>query len=224
MPFQFPFNRRKRSRRTKRFRLCLPSSPRKFSTKRRFCRELQSTQKCALPCAGRHWQRKKLKFPIPQFYLTFQFFRATPSPAVDSVGENGLFLRPGNHTSQEIIPRQVLLTLWNDIRTHRYAYVFDQPVSEEEVPGYHSAIKKSTAANQFSLKINNFIFRPMDLRTLRARIESGAVQTFGQFSHHIFLIFANACMYNSTGHHVNSYAKDMLAYALKCIQVDQKKY
>nr|CAD2203457.1 unnamed protein product [Meloidogyne enterolobii] len=124
---------------------------------------------------------------------------ATPSPAVDSVGTNGLFLRPGNHSSSEVIPKEVLLTLWKDIRTHRHSYVFDQPVDEGEVPGYHSAIKK-----------------PMDLNTLFQLIESFTIQTFGQFTHHILKIFANAVMYNSTGHHVNTCAKEMLAYALKC--------
>ncbi|CAK5079557.1 unnamed protein product [Meloidogyne enterolobii] len=126
---------------------------------------------------------------------------ATPSPAVDSVGTNGLFLRPGNHSSSEVIPKEVLLTLWKDIRTHRHSYVFDQPVDEGEVPGYHSAIKK-----------------PMDLNTLFQLIESFTIQTFGQFTHHILKIFANAVMYNSTGHHVNTCAKEMLAYALKCIE------
>lgn len=129
---------------------------------------------------------------------------ATPSPAVDSVGTNGLFLRPGNHSSSEVIPKEVLLTLWKDIRTHRHSYVFDQPVEEEEVPGYHSAIKK-----------------PMDLNTLCQLIESSTIQTFSQFTHHILKIFANAVMYNSTGHHVNTCAKEMLAYALKCIEVVQ---
>nr|CAD2196822.1 unnamed protein product [Meloidogyne enterolobii] len=129
---------------------------------------------------------------------------ATPSPAVDSVGTNGLFLRPGNHSSSEVIPKEVLLTLWKDIRTHRHSYVFDQPVDEGEVPGYHSAIKK-----------------PMDLNTLFQLIESFTIQTFGQFTHHILKIFANAVMYNSTGHHVNTCAKEMLAYALKCIEVVQ---
>jgi hypothetical protein len=59
----------------------------------------------------------------------------------------------------------------------------------------------------------------MDLKTLRACIESGTVQTFGQFTHNILLMFANAVMYNSTGHHVNTYAKEMLSYALKNIEV-----
>ena len=75
-------------------------------------------------------------------FIKYLFYSATPSPAVDSVGTNGLFLRPGNHSSSEVIPKEVLLTLWKDIRTHRHSYVFDQPVDEGEVPGYHSAIKK----------------------------------------------------------------------------------
>jgi hypothetical protein len=79
----------------------------------------------------------------------YQICSATPSPAVDSIGENGLFLRPGNHTSNEVIPKQVLLTLCKDIRTHRFSYVFESPVSEVAVPGYHSAIKK------FEFKLNS---------------------------------------------------------------------
>ncbi|KAF7636346.1 Bromo domain-containing protein [Meloidogyne graminicola] len=129
---------------------------------------------------------------------------STPSPAVDSVGTNGLFLRPGNHSSTEIIPKQVLLTLLRDISSHRHCYIFEKPVEEEEVPGYHSAIKK-----------------PMDLQTLHQLIESCAIQTFGQFTHHILLIYANAVMYNSTGHHVNTCAKEMLDFAFKCIEVVQ---
>jgi hypothetical protein len=59
----------------------------------------------------------------------------------------------------------------------------------------------------------------MDLNTLLSQIESCSVQTFGQFTHYILNIFANAVMYNSTGHHVNTCAKEMLSYALKCIEV-----
>uniref|UniRef100_A0A183BHI6 Bromo domain-containing protein n=1 Tax=Globodera pallida TaxID=36090 RepID=A0A183BHI6_GLOPA len=67
---------------------------------------------------------------------------ATPSPAVDSVADNRLFLKPGKLSSTEIIPKQILLTLWRDIHSHRHAPVFSYPVSEELVRGYHTAIKK----------------------------------------------------------------------------------
>lgn len=111
----------------------------------------------------------------------------------------------------------MLITLWKDIRTHRHSYVFDQPVDEDEVPGYHSAIKKFLF---FMFSFQYFAFlRPMDLSTLLQLIESSTIQTFGQFIHYILKIFANAVMYNSTGHHVNTCAKEMLAYALKCIEV-----
>ncbi|KAL3078829.1 hypothetical protein niasHS_014611 [Heterodera schachtii] len=129
---------------------------------------------------------------------------STPSPAVDSVADNRLFLKPGKRSSTAVLPKQILLTLWRDIHSHRYAPVFSFPVSEELVHGYHTAIKK-----------------PMDLKTLKTNIESGEVNTLGKFSYAILKMFANAVMYNSTGHYVNNYAKEMVAYALKCIEVVQ---
>ena len=57
------------------------------------------------------------------------------------------------------------------------------------------------------------------MRTIKALIDAGTIQTFGQFRHSILLMFANAVMYNSTGHEVNTSAKKMLAFALDCIDV-----
>lgn len=59
----------------------------------------------------------------------------------------------------------------------------------------------------------------MDMQTLKARIEDGTIQTFGQFRQFIYLLFANAVMYNTTGHDVNVCAKQLLKYAIDKIDV-----
>uniref|UniRef100_A0A914X430 Bromo domain-containing protein n=1 Tax=Plectus sambesii TaxID=2011161 RepID=A0A914X430_9BILA len=88
--------------------------------------------------------------------------------------------------------KSMILTAWRSISGHRHAGIFSQAVSDKEARGYSKTIK-----------------HPMDLAKLKKQVESGEIRTTGEFKRRLLMMFANAVMYNSTGHDVNIYAKEM---------------
>ncbi|CAH8563249.1 unnamed protein product [Dicrocoelium dendriticum] len=105
--------------------------------------------------------------------------------------------------------RRTLLSALSTICSHRHAYVFMNPVTEDIAPGYSSVV-----------------FKPVDLTTIRRKLETtlGSLSTtlqpptnptqilidaaFG-LVRDIMLMFANARMYNSQNHEVHKMALDM---------------
>ncbi|CAI4226294.1 unnamed protein product [Auanema sp. JU1783] len=85
-----------------------------------------------------------------------------------------------------------LLNIWRIVCNHKHSGIFSHPVNEKEAPGYSDAIKQK-----------------MDLSTLKKEIESGQVSNLLQLKMKLALMFANAIMFNSTGHDVNTYAQEM---------------
>ncbi|VDD89023.1 unnamed protein product [Enterobius vermicularis] len=67
------------------------------------------------------------------------------------------------------------------------------------------------------------IFRRMDLTTLKRNVESGEVRDLAEFKRRLLLMFANAVMFNSTGHDVNIYAKEMAKDTLDSLKVYFKR-
>lgn len=61
----------------------------------------------------------------------------------------------------------------------------------------------------------------MDISTLKKRMESGEIEGISDFRRNVLLMFANAVMYNSTGHDVNIYAKEMASDTFKHLQVSE---
>lgn len=59
----------------------------------------------------------------------------------------------------------------------------------------------------------------MDLATLKKQLDAGKVTDMIEFKRRLLLMFANAVMFNSTGHDVNNYAKEMAADALSSLKV-----
>ncbi|KJE90587.1 Brd8 protein [Capsaspora owczarzaki ATCC 30864] len=88
--------------------------------------------------------------------------------------------------------KKSIMIVWRNISNHRYANVFLRPVTDDEVPGYSSVIK-----------------RPMDLTTIRKRIDDGTIRSTRDFLRDIYLMFANALMYNDADHDVYLMAVEM---------------
>ena len=59
----------------------------------------------------------------------------------------------------------------------------------------------------------------MDLAKLKKQVEGGEVRTTEDFKRRLLLMFTNAVMYNSTGHDVNIYAKEMANDTLSILNV-----
>lgn len=59
----------------------------------------------------------------------------------------------------------------------------------------------------------------MDLGTLKKQLDTGDVHDMLEFKRRILLMFANAVMFNSTGHDVNIYSKEMANDSIKSLKV-----
>lgn len=114
---------------------------------------------------------------------------------------NGLQLPPAKLKSK-------CLEVLRLLQSHQHAWVFNTPVDPVELglPDYFEVIKK-----------------PMDLGTIRKKLENGVYQKIEEFESHVLLTFENAMLYNPEGSVVYNMAKEMkdkfeLDYA-KLIQV-----
>lgn len=59
----------------------------------------------------------------------------------------------------------------------------------------------------------------MDLSTLKKQLDGGSLSGMSDFKRNVLLMFANAVMFNSTGHDVNHYAKEMAVDTLSSLKV-----
>ncbi|CAB3404486.1 unnamed protein product [Caenorhabditis bovis] len=102
-----------------------------------------------------------------------------------------------------------LNNMWRVLSDHKHSGIFSHPVNEKDAPGYSSAVR-----------------RRMDLTTLRREVESGIVTSKVSFLARTYNMFANAVMFNSTGHDVNTYAKTMVKDVMmdiSCVSNDDRK-
>ena len=100
---------------------------------------------------------------------------------------NGLQLSPANLKAK---CGHVLKIL----QDHQHGWVFNSPVDPVELglPDYFEVIKK-----------------PMDLGTIRKKLDNGVYTKLEEFEHHVHLVFYNAMMYNPEGSVVYNFAKEM---------------
>jgi hypothetical protein len=69
---------------------------------------------------------------------------------------------------------------------------------------FHNPIKKSEAPDYYEI-----VRRPMDLKTVKARTKDGLVSSTDHFKRDVYLMFANAIMYNRPGTSVNDIAAEV---------------
>ncbi|EJT49929.1 hypothetical protein A1Q1_00942 [Trichosporon asahii var. asahii CBS 2479] len=111
-----------------------------------------------------------------------------PSASVSTPASS---VAPPSTKSQKTM-QKLLLQLLDSIQQHKYGPVFANPV--RKAADYYEIIK-----------------RPMDLKTLRARIKDGSVGNIEEFERDVRLMFANATIYNGRGSQVSDMAKEMMA-------------
>ncbi|OAX43458.1 Bromodomain-domain-containing protein [Rhizopogon vinicolor AM-OR11-026] len=87
----------------------------------------------------------------------------------------------------------VITLLHSQISQHRNGNIFHNPIKPSEAPDYHEIIK-----------------RPMDLKTIKARIKDGVIRTSVDFQRDVCLMFANAMMYNRPGSGIALMAEEMM--------------
>ena len=88
--------------------------------------------------------------------------------------------------------KRSILLLWKSISNHKWANVFMSPVTDDIAPSYSKVVAF-----------------PMDLTTLRRRIENGVIRSDLEFARDILLMFQNAFVYNNSDHEIYKLALEM---------------
>ncbi|KAL9712902.1 hypothetical protein Ac2012v2_004142 [Leucoagaricus gongylophorus] len=87
--------------------------------------------------------------------------------------------------------QNMISMLHSQITQHRNGNIFHSPIRTVEAPDYHDIVK-----------------RPMDLKTIKARVKDGLIANSLEYQRDCFLMFANAMMYNPPGSDVYHMAED----------------
>ncbi|KAJ2920138.1 hypothetical protein MD484_g318, partial [Candolleomyces efflorescens] len=104
--------------------------------------------------------------------------------------------RQGKAPSEQVPNKKfqnVIGLLHQQISAHRNGTIFHNPIKVSDAPDYHEIVK-----------------RPMDLKTIKARVKDGAISNSREFQRDTYLMFANAMMYNRPGSDVYTMAEDMM--------------
>jgi bromodomain-containing protein 8 len=88
---------------------------------------------------------------------------------------------------------QTVITLIHaQISQHRNGNIFHNPIKRSEAPDYYEIVK-----------------RPMDLKTIKARIRDGLISNSAEFQRDVYLMFANAMMFNRPNSDIYMMAEDV---------------
>ncbi|KAM3718194.1 Sorting nexin-14 [Dirofilaria immitis] len=113
--------------------------------------------------------------------------------------------RRGASIDGDVEQKALMVTAWRMVSSHRHAAIFAHPVSDRDARGYSKIVKNR-----------------MDLSTLKKQLDGGSLSGMSDFKRNVLLMFANAVMFNSTGHDVNHYAKEMAVDTLSSLKMLQK--
>lgn len=80
----------------------------------------------------------------------------------------------------------------SQISQHRNGNIFHNPIKTSEAPDYYDIVK-----------------RPMDLKTIKARIRDGQIASSDEFQRDVYLMFANSLMYNRPGSDIYNMAEEV---------------
>ncbi|KAF8621615.1 hypothetical protein AX15_007635 [Amanita polypyramis BW_CC] len=115
-------------------------------------------------------------------------------PGPSSVSVKGR--RRGDKTEEQVALKRfqnVIGMLHAQISQHRNGNIFHNPIKNSEAPDYHEIVK-----------------RPIDLKTIKAKVKDGQIVNSLEYQRDIYLMFANAMMYNVPGSDVYAMAEDMM--------------
>ena len=80
----------------------------------------------------------------------------------------------------------------SQISQHRNGNIFHNPIKTSEAPDYYDIVR-----------------RPMDLKTIKARIREGQIASSDEFQRDVYLMFANSLMYNRPGSDIFNMAEEV---------------
>ncbi|KAF7332098.1 Bromo domain-containing protein [Mycena kentingensis (nom. inval.)] len=123
--------------------------------------------------------------------------REDSEPVDDEDPGSAALRRRGTGKTEEQVAlkrfQTVITMVHNQISQHRNGNIFHNPIKPSEASDYHDIVK-----------------RPIDLKTIKARIKDGHVGNSLEYQRDIYLMFANAMMYNRPGSDVHAMAEDMM--------------
>ncbi|PPQ94039.1 hypothetical protein CVT25_009887 [Psilocybe cyanescens] len=117
-------------------------------------------------------------------------------PGPSSHNPRARITRHATRTEEQVAMKRfqsVIGMLHSQISQHRNGNIFHNPIKNSEAPDYHEIVK-----------------RPMDLKTIKTRVKDGVIANSLEFQRDIYLMFANAMMYNRPGSDVHAMAEDMM--------------
>ncbi|KAG8259502.1 Bromodomain-containing protein 8 [Homalodisca vitripennis] len=98
--------------------------------------------------------------------------------------------------------KKSIMLVYNRLATHKFASIFLRPITNEQAPAYDTVIH-----------------RPVDLSTIKKRIETGELRTTVDFQRDLLLMFQNAIMYNNCRTHVYEMASIMQNECMQHIEL-----
>ncbi|XP_018648518.1 hypothetical protein Smp_057140 [Schistosoma mansoni] len=178
--------------------------------------ETQSPSLKAVSLSRKHnHTKRKIPTPAPVYQNQVGEFTSALSPSM-STNLNNDELTDASQSSVYVARRwrRSLLSALSTVYSHRHAYVFMHPVTEDIAPGYSTVV-----------------YEPVDLTSLRRRMESSLsylissqqpsalnpsvssyrviIEIARRFIRDLLLMFMNARMYNSQNHEVHRMAGEM---------------
>ncbi|KAF8309341.1 hypothetical protein DL93DRAFT_2230978 [Clavulina sp. PMI_390] len=107
----------------------------------------------------------------------------------------------GSAARNAVKPNKSLEVLHSTINTLKGYSLFAEPVTDKQAEGYSKVVYES-----------------QDLKTIKTKIKTGEIQTTDEYERAIYLMFANAVMYNLPGSTAANDAKDMMQLVSQNIQ------
>ncbi|XP_058789290.1 probable serine/threonine-protein kinase DDB_G0283337 isoform X2 [Phymastichus coffea] len=98
--------------------------------------------------------------------------------------------------------KKSIMLVYHRLSTNKYASIFLRPITEDQAPGYHS-----------------IIFKPMDLSTIKKKIDNGTIRSTSHFQRDVMLMFQNAIMFNKYSTFVHKMTLEMQEECLQHMQL-----
>eukprot|EP01117_Protostelium_nocturnum_P020308 TRINITY_DN9076_c0_g1_i1.p1 TRINITY_DN9076_c0_g1~~TRINITY_DN9076_c0_g1_i1.p1 ORF type:complete len:417 (-),score=188.26 TRINITY_DN9076_c0_g1_i1:39-1289(-) len=117
------------------------------------------------------------------------------SPTASKKASIVLPVPPSPKSKPDLI--KAMQKVYKNVMAHKHSYVFKNPVSAEEAPGYYDIIKK-----------------PMDLSLIRKNLDAGKLG-LSEFWRDLLQMYQNAMKYNAKGSEIWIMANDMKKFTSK---------
>ena len=92
--------------------------------------------------------------------------------------------------------QQLIYMLHSQISQHRNGNIFHNPIKNSEAPDYHEIVK-----------------RPIDLKTIKAKVRDGLINSTSEYQRDIYLMFANSLMYNRPHSDIYTLAEEVRSFS-----------